>query len=432
MGAFVLGIVLFALCIALSIALHEAGHMLTAKAFGMRVRRFFLGFGPTVVSAKKGETEYGIAVLPFGGFCDIAGMTAMDPLTPEEEPRAMYLKPWWQRVAVMSGGIVMNLLLGFMVIYLLAVSAGIPNPYADRTPTVGELSCTSDQINETTLAECSGDGPAAAAGARLGDRILTVDGEELESFVQLRDYVLERPGETIVLGVERAGESATAESAADGSAAGESGAGRSAADAAASTTLEIPVRVDEVTRLGADGQPYAAGAVGMASAPVVDAMKRFGAVEAVPAAGRLSGEMIAASVQGLIAFPGKIPGVVTAIFGGERDMEGPISVVGASRAGGELVEQSQWSIFFSLLASLNFFLALFNLVPLPPLDGGHIAVVLYESVRDRIRRLRGLPPGGPVNYEKLMPLTYTMAALLLGVGVLVIIADVTNPVRLFG
>lgn len=411
MGAFVLGIVLFALCIALSIALHEAGHMLTAKAFGMRVRRFFLGFGPTLVSAKRGETEYGIAALPFGGFCDIAGMTAMDPLTPEEEPRAMYRKPWWQRVAVMSGGIVMNLLLGFMVIYLLAVSAGIPNPYADRTPTVGELSCTSDQIDETSLAECSGDGPAAAAGVRPGDRVLTVDGGELQSFVELRDYVLERPGETIVLGVERGGP----------------GGGNNQPE-----FVEIPVHVDEVTRLGADGQPYAAGAVGMGSAPVVDAMKRFGPVEAVPAAGRLSGEMISASVEGLIALPGKIPGVVSAVFGGERDVEGPISVVGASRAGGELVEQNQWSIFFSLLASLNFFLALFNLVPLPPLDGGHIAVVLYEAVRDRIRRLRGLPPGVPVNYEKLMPLTYTMAALLLGVGVLVIIADVTNPVRLFG
>ena len=91
-----------------------------------------------------------------------------------------------------------------------------------------------------------------------------------------------------------------------------------------------------------------------------------------------------------------------------------------------------WDVFFMLLVSLNFFLALFNLVPLPPLDGGHIAVVLFEQVRDVFRRLRGLPPGGPVNYEKLMPLTYFMAALLLGVGVLVMVADVVNPVRLFG
>lgn len=421
MGAFVLGIVLFAVCIALSIGLHEAGHMLVAKAFGMRVRRFFLGFGPTLVSAKKGETEYGVAALPFGGFCDIAGMTAMDELTEEEKPHAMYLKPWWQRVAVMSGGIVMNLLLGFMVIYLLAVSSGIPNPDADRTPVVGELTCTADQVDEKTLADCEGDGPAAAAGVRQGDRILSVDGTALTSFVELRDYVLERPGETVVLGVERG---AGPEAGTSAEAGPDAGAGVE--------RLDIPVHVDEVSRIGADGQPYAAGAVGMASAPVADAMKRFGPLEAVPAAGRLSGEMISASVKGLAAFPGKVPGVVTAIFGGERDAEGPISVVGASRAGGELAERSQWAVFFSLLASLNFFLALFNLVPLPPLDGGHIAVVLYEAVRDRIRRLRGLPPGGPVNYEKLMPLTYTMAALLLGVGVLVIVADVTNPVRLFG
>ena len=427
MPAFVFGIVLFALCIALSIALHEAGHMLTAKAFGMRVRRFFLGFGPTVASVKRGETEYGIAALPFGGFCDIAGMTAMDPLTPEEEPRAMYRKPWWQRVAVMSGGIVMNLLLGFMVIYLLAVSSGIPNPYADRTPTVGELTCTSDQVGETSLADCTGDGPAAAAGVRTGDRILTVDAQELASFVELRDYVMERPGETIVLGIER--RSGGAGSAGVGA---EGDAGAADADAEDSTRLDIPVQLDEVVRLDTEGQPFTAGAVGMGNAPVADAMKRFGPLEAVPAAGRLSGEMITASVKGIIAFPGKIPGVVSAIFGGERDVEGPISVVGASRAGGELVEQNQWAVFFSLLASLNFFLALFNLVPLPPLDGGHIAVVLYEAVRDRIRRLRGLPPGEPVNYEKLMPLTYSMAALLLGVGVLVMIADVTNPVRLFG
>ena len=133
-----------------------------------------------------------------------------------------------------------------------------------------------------------------------------------------------------------------------------------------------------------------------------------------------------------MAFPGKIPGVVASIFGGERDIEGPISVIGASRTGGDLVERDQWPAFWMMLASLNFFLALFNLVPLPPLDGGHIAVVIYEKIRNALRRLRGLPPAGPANYEKLMPLTYFMAALLLVVGVLVMAADVVNPVNLFG
>ena len=403
MGAFILGIVAFALCIAVSIALHEAGHMLTAKAFGMRVRRFFVGFGPKLVSVKKGETEYGIAALPFGGFCDIAGMTAMDALTPEEEPHAMYRKPWWQRVAVMSGGIVMNLFLGFMVLYLLAVSSGIPNPYADRTPTVGEVSCTSDQVDATTVADCTGPGPAGEAGVRPGDKILAIDGQEMRTFEEIRKYVLTRPGQTVTLDVERAGE-----------------------------RMLIDVPVASVARLTPEGTAFEAGAIGVSNAPVEDAVKRFGPVEAVPATARTSGEMLSASVKGIIAFPGKVPGVVASIFGAERDVEGPISVVGASRAGGELVERSMWTVFFFLLVSLNFFLALFNLIPLPPLDGGHIAVVLYETIRDRLRAMRGLPPGGPVNYQKLAPVTYTMAALLLGVGVLVIIADVVNPVRLFG
>ncbi|MCO6582519.1 site-2 protease family protein, partial [Escherichia coli] len=125
-----LGILAFALAIAASIALHEAGPMFTARAFGMRVRRYFIGFGPTVWSTTKGHTEYGLAALPFGGFCDIAGMTAMDPLTPEEEPHAMVNKPAWQRIAVLAGGIVMNLLIGVVITYFVAVFSGIPNPDA--------------------------------------------------------------------------------------------------------------------------------------------------------------------------------------------------------------------------------------------------------------------------------------------------------------
>ena len=170
----------------------------------------------------------------------------------------------------------------------------------------------------------------------------------------------------------------------------------------------------------------------MASAPIKDGVKQFGPVEAVPATLKFSGEMLGATVDGLIAFPGKIPGVVASIFGAERDTEGPVRVIGASRAGGELVERSLWPLFWMMLASLNFFLALFNLVPLPPLDGGHIAVIIYEKVRDFFRRLRGLPPGAPVNYEKLMPLTYAMAAALLLIGLFVMVADVINPVRIFG
>ncbi|WP_288872124.1 RIP metalloprotease [uncultured Corynebacterium sp.] len=400
----VLGIVLFAFAITASIALHEAGHMFTARAFGMRVRRFFVGFGPTLWSVKRGGTEYGIAALPFGGFCDIAGMTAMDPVTEEEAPHAMVKKPAWQRIAVLSGGIVMNILIGVVIIFGVAVSSGIRNPYADFTPKVGQVVCVADQVDEKTLAECSGPGPAGQAGVQVGDTLVAVDDEPIETFADLRTYVAQRPGETVALEVERGG---------------------------ASQSIDVPVarveRIDPST-----GERIDVGAVGIAAAPVKDAVKQFGPVEAVPATAKFTGQMLRASVDGLMAFPGKIPGVVASIFGGERDIEGPISVIGASRTGGELVERDQWPAFWMMLASLNFFLALFNLVPLPPLDGGHIAVVIYEKIRNALRRLRGLPPAGPANYEKLMPLTYFMAALLLVVGVLVMAADVVNPVNLFG
>lgn len=402
MGIF--GIVLFALGIAASIALHEAGHLAVARACGMRVRRYFIGFGPTMWSTTRGHTEYGVAALPFGGFCDIAGMTAQDELTPDEEPRAMYKKPWWQRVAVMSGGIVMNLLIGVVITYLVAVIAAIPNPYADRTPTIGELACTSDQVDAETLAPCTGQGPAAEAGLRPGDKVLAVDDQDVVAFTDLRDYVMARPGESVAVEVEREDQA-----------------------------LTVEVQVSSVTRLDpGSGQAFQAGAIGVTSAPVKDAMRQFGPLEAVPATLRFTGQMLEATVDGLIAFPSKIPGVVASIFGQERDVTGPVSVIGASRAGGELVEQDLWSVFWMLLASLNFFLALFNLVPLPPLDGGHIAVVLYEKLRDMIRRLRGLGPGGPADYQKLMPLTYAMAAALLAVGVFVMVADVVNPIRFGG
>lgn len=400
----VLGIVLFALAITASIALHEAGHMFTARAFGMRVRRFFVGFGPTLWSVKRGGTEYGIAALPFGGFCDIAGMTAMDPVTEEEAPHAMVKKPAWQRIAVLSGGIVMNILIGVVIIFGVAVSSGIRNPYADFTPKVGQVVCVADQVDEKTLAECSGPGAAGQAGVQVGDTLVAVDDEPIETFADLRTYVAQRPGEMVALEVERGG---------------------------SSQSIDVPVarveRIDPST-----GERIDVGAVGIAAAPVKDAVKQFGPVEAVPATAKFTGQMLRASVDGLMAFPGKIPGVVASIFGGERDIEGPISVIGASRTGGELVERDQWPAFWMMLASLNFFLALFNLVPLPPLDGGHIAVVIYEKIRNALRRLRGLPPVGPANYEKLMPLTYFMAALLLVVGVLVMAADVVNPVNLFG
>ena len=397
------GVALFALGIMVTIALHEWGHMRSALACGMKVRRFYLGFGPTVVKWNRKGIEYGFKAVPLGGFCDIAGMTAMDEIDEDERPYAMVYKPWWQRIFVLSGGVLMNILVGLVVLYAVAVTAGLPDPDADYTPTVAKTACVpASQIDAQTLSDCTGAGPAAEAGIRKGDRITAVNGEAVASFVDLRAKLYEMPGQTADLTVERGTE-----------------------------VLHIDVPVTSVTRLNQAGETVTVGAIGVTSEPV-DVMRSYGPLDGIGATVRFSGSMLSATLQGLASFPGKIPGVVASIFGAERDQEGPMSVVGASRVGGELVERSQWTMFLMMLASLNFFLALFNLVPLPPLDGGHIAVVIYEKIRDFIRGLRGIAPGQPADYTKLMPITYVMSAVLLGIGAIVIIADVVNPVRLFG
>lgn len=397
-----LGIVLFALGICITVALHEAGHMLTARAFGMRVRRFFIGFGPKLWSFRKGHTEYGVAALPLGGFCDIAGMTSQDDyLTEEERPYAMYKKPWWQRVIVLSGGVAVNILLGFMILFVIAQTAGLPNPNADTRPVVSEVTCSANQLANGEVEECTGVGAGGRAGIEPGDRILALNSEELDSFQQLREEVLVRPGETIVLDVERAGE-----------------------------VREISVELDSVQRLN-NGELVEAGSIGLAQEPL-DIVEKHGFISAIPATWNYSMYMLDATVQGIMQFPAKIPGVVASIFGAERDVEGPMSVVGASRVGGELVEANLWAAFFTMLASLNYFLALFNLIPLPPFDGGHIAVVLYERIRDFFRKLSGKAAGGPADYTKLMPVTYVIAAALMSVAAIIIVADFVNPIRLLG
>ena len=403
MMSYFTGVLLFALGIAFTIALHEWGHFTAARYYGMKVRRFFVGFGPEVFSFQRGETVYGLKAIPLGGFCDIVGMTNQDEVDPEDEPRAMRNKPWWQRIIVLLGGIIMNLLIALIILYGLAVTSGLPNQNPDTTAVVGEVGCVAPrQLDAKNLAPCTGSGPAAAGGVKSGDRIVGVDSTSLESFEQLREYVKTRPNQTITLHVERSDQK-----------------------------LDLPVAVESASRLDETGREHTVGAIGVTSKPL-ELFVSYGPVAAIGATTGFAGSLVTATLDGLVSFPAKLPGVVASIFGAEREADGPISVVGASHVGGVLAEHSAWPMFFLLLASLNFFLAFFNLVPLPPLDGGHIAVVLYERVRDLVRKLRGLAPMGPVNYDKLMPLTVAVAALLAGVGIIVIVADIVSPVQLFG
>ncbi|MDO4908915.1 MAG: M50 family metallopeptidase [Corynebacterium sp.] len=358
-----MGYVAFAIGIILTIGFHELGHMSAARACGMRVRRFFIGFGPSLFSFRKGQTQYGLKIIPFGGFCDIAGMTNLDE--DADQPWAMCKQAWWKRIIVLLGGIVFNLILGFVLLYCVAVGFGLPNQNADYSARIG-------QVME--------DRPAAVAGILPGDVIRAVDGTPTDTFSDVKKIVTEHPSSTLNFSVDR-----------DGS------------------TLSIPVTV------GADA------AIGVVSAPV-DAVKKYGAVEAVPATARFSGSMIASAVKGLAAFPEKLPGVAESIGGKQRDTDSPMSVVGATRIGG----QGNWAFMFLLLASLNFFLALFNVLPIPPLDGGHVAIVLYEKIRNLVLRR----DAGPVDYARVLPIIWVVSAILILIGVITVAADVVNPIRL--
>lgn len=408
--SFALGVILFALGIGVTIALHEAGHMVAARVCGMRVRRYFIGFGPTVWSTTRGHTEYGLKAIPLGGFCDIAGMTVNDPWTEEEEPHLMINKPAWKRVFVMMAGIIVNIVLGTLIIFSVAVSFGLPSTEAPA-PKAVELVCSpeTDAVQGNAQdANCSGEGSAAASGVAVGDTFVRLDGEDVGSIPE------------VIAGVQEVGRTAGL----DGSAVGDTvtvpaTVQRDARD------VDLDLQVQLVER---EGQTV--GAIGVQFDGRTE-MVDYNPVTAVGGTADFTWNLGKQTVDALIDLPQRYWPVVQSIFGAERQMDSPVSVVGASHIGGQMVEQSQWMSFLLLLANLNFFLAVFNLVPLPPLDGGHAVIVIYEKLRDRLRRLRGLEAGGPVDYVKVMPVTYVATAILLVFGLTVIVADVVNPLQLF-
>lgn len=407
---FAFGVVLFALGIGVSIALHEAGHMWTAQALGMKVRRYYIGFGPKIFSFRRGETEYGLKAIPAGGFCDIAGMTAADELAPDEVDRAMYKQKPWRRIVVMSGGIAMNFVLGFVLIVVLAVGWGLPN--TDTRAVVGNTVCVAPsqggKADDYVLASCTGTGPAAAAGIRAGDVITAVDGVSTPTFVDLVRATQPLSG-TANFTIERDG-----------------------------GTLTIPVEIQQVQRWvnpeGSSAQnplpPVSAevGAIGIQATP---STVQYSLLPALPASLSYTGDIFVQTAHALTQMPSKVADLWTAVTGGERDVDTPVSVVGASVIGGQFAERGIWQAFVMLLASLNFFLGIFNLLPLLPLDGGHIAVTIYEKIRDALRRVRGLASGGPVDYAKLMPVTYVFVVLGGAYMLLTLTADIVNPIKLF-
>ncbi len=412
--AYLFGVVLFALAILISVSLHEAGHMVTAKKFGMKVTRYFVGFGPTIWSFRRGETEYGVKAIPLGGFCKIVGMTPQDDdVAPEDQPRAMWRYPVWKRTVVMSAGSVTHFMLAIVALWLAAVFMGLPNPEypatdaeARREPAV--LALTECVVVENVVRECAaGDpaSPARAAGLRDGDRITAVNGTPVGTWGDMLQVVRGiNPGQATV----------------DYLRGGQPGQTRVDLAAVQRTPLDNPA-----------GPVGTVSALGVALNIQKPTMVTYGPVEAFGATADYTGQMAVGTLEAVKRIPEKVPALWASITGAERDIDTPISVVGASRLGGEAVENDAWEIFVLLFISLNFFVGFFNLLPLLPLDGGHIAIAWFERARSWIYARLGRADPGRVDYFKLMPFTYVVILIGGAFTLLTVTADVVNPITLF-
>lgn len=399
----ILGIALFALALLISIAWHELGHMWAAQATGMKVRRYFVGFGPTLWSTKRGETEYGVKALPLGGFCDIAGMTPHEDLTDDERERAMYAQPLWKRLVVLFAGPMQNFILGFVIVVILGLGWGLP--ILGNLPVYAKsmdcVALTTDAKGKPV--DCTGPAPAANAGLQVGDQILAVNGDEVSNRADVIQDV-QKASAGVVLSVKRGDEQ-----------------------------LDVTVPVTQVQRMvGKEGeQPHSAevGAIGV----TLDTKftNEYNAATIWGGAISFTGDVFVETFKSLVALPSKVSGLWDAVTGGERAADSPVSVVGASVIGGQAVERGYWDMFLGLLMSVNFFLGAFNLIPLLPLDGGHMAIAIYEKIRNMFRRWRGLIPAGPVDYYKLLPITYAVVVVMGAFMVLTLTADIVNPIKVF-
>ncbi|MGM7678064.1 M50 family metallopeptidase [Microbacterium sp. A94] len=430
---YVAGILFMLVGLGLSIGLHEVGHLVPAKLFGVRVGQYMIGFGPRLWSKRIGETEYGFKALPVGGFISMSGMypasegkparglfralvqdarAANDETIAEgAEERVFYRLPMYKRIIIMLGGPLMNLILAVVIFTVLASGIGLQQ----GTTTIASVTeCVLPA--GTSQTECQpGDpaSPAADAGILPGDVLVSLDGTPVSTFDEATQIVQAAPGETLDLVVSRDG--------ADVSLA--------LTPIAAERTL---TNASGQPRLDADGQPIVArvGYVGMGA--------QMGLVpQPIGAGAVMAGENVARVANLVVALPVKLWDVgVSLVTGTERDPNGPLSVVGVGRLAGEVAATDapvldRFVVLLSLLGSLNIALFVFNLIPLLPLDGGHIAVALWDGIRRAWAKLWRRPPPAPVDATQLVPLTVVVAVVLIGMGALLMIADVVNPINLF-
>ena len=451
------------LALVVSIFLHEMGHFLMAKRNGMKVTEFFIGFGPRIWSFRRGETEYGVKLVWLGAYVKIIGMSNLEEVPSEEEPRSYRAQPFAKRLPVILAGPVMNLALGLLVLFVVFAGFGKPSE-------------TEWQVRSVTSGSA-----AAAAGLQAGDRILSIDDQPIEDFTVLSSLVRARAGTTVEITVLRDGQESTVPATLGWSLTGSSAAQlglRSGDRVTAVNGTPIATYPDLVGAMGnADGSTTLtyAGEAGVAtidvSGPValgVDDYKGFLGVGQEALIERTSiigaagdsvaqfGTIVNQSVQGIgrVFSPSGIGNLFTQVRTANDDKSAPAvgqpsanasgssssggsssssaenadrpsSILGIVNVGAQFGDQFGWAAVLVLLAAVNIFLGLINLVPLLPLDGGHVAVACYEGIRSRFARRPYR-----VNMAKLLPLTYVVVLVLMGLFFSTLYLDVVDPISI--
>ena len=377
----ILGILAFVVALLLSVMIHEFGHFLTAKHYGMKVSEFFLGFGARIWSTKRGETEFGIKAIPAGGYCRIEGMVPTDVMEAGEEDRAFYRASSGRKLIVLGAGSFLHFVLGYILIFILFAGVGVNQ----LLPTISQISPKSG---------------AAAAGLLPGDTVLAINGVKVRDWSNDVKAIRNSGGKSLSLEILRGNQTQTI---------------------TATPTQEI-----------IDGKPrWILGIINKVG------LKRTNPISSLKNAGLVTRDFTVASFKSLGQLPAKIPALWGQSVGGKkRDANGLVGVVGVARASGQALGSTKLSFaeriatFILIIASLNIFVGIFNLLPLLPLDGGHMAVAIADEVRAFFARLRGRPRPAAIDVTVLTPITMVVFVLLAALTLLLLFADIVNPVNL--
>jgi membrane-associated protease RseP (regulator of RpoE activity) len=389
----VLGVLAFVVALLISVMLHELGHFLTAKKYGMKVTEFFLGFGAKIWSFTRGETEFGVKAIPAGGYCRIVGMSTQEELSEADAPRAFVRASVPKRLVVLGAGSFTHFVLGFLLIFVIFFGLGVTS-VIPKINTV--LPCVTTSKN---ACDPSVPSPAKAAGFLAGDRIISINGKTVTNWSKDVLVIHNSPGKELTFVISRDGSEQTIQV----------------------TPQSVVIGGKTIGMVGIISD------LGLIREPLGRSLADTG---------HLGGQLFTTSVTSLLSLPGKVPALFRQTFmGAKRDPSGLVGVVGVAQASAQTANNNSLKLneklatFLLIIASLNIFVGIFNLLPLLPLDGGHMAVAIIDGVRRWIAKRRGKSAPEPIDLEVLMPLTVVVFIVLAALSLMLLAADIFNPVH---